>query len=272
MARKVNEGHTEGGLPYLSFGEGPLLVVFPGLGMTNANPSGIQRWGEMRLLAPLARTFTIHRISRRVGLAYGTTIEVLASDYAGALEEFGGPVDVLGISTGGSIALQFAVDRPELLRRLVVAGAACRLSEHRRRFQRCTAELSTSGDLRDLSMMQAPDITQSRLGRRIVGGLLWLVGPLLIKRNWDPSDMISTIRADDPFDVGDRLGEISAPTHVIGGGRDRFYPTALFRETAEGIPNARLIIYENRAHGGTFVDRRFGRDVVAFLTADRALS
>ena len=89
MARKVNEGHTEGGLPYLSFGEGPLLVVFPGLGMTNANPSGIQRWGEMRLLAPLARTFTIHRISRRVGLAYGTTIEVLASDYAGALEEFG---------------------------------------------------------------------------------------------------------------------------------------------------------------------------------------
>ena len=240
--------------------------------MTNANPSGIQRWGEMRLLAPLARTFTIHRISRRVGLAYGTTIEVLASDYAGALEEFGGPVDVLGISTGGSIALQFAVDRPELLRRLVVAGAACRLSEHGRRFQRCTAELSTSGDLRDLSMMQAPDITQSRLGRRIVGGLLWLVGPLLIKRNWDPSDMISTIRADDPFDVGDRLGEISAPTLVIGGGRDRFYPTALFRETAEGIPNARLIIYENRAHGGTFVDRRFGRDVVAFLTADRALS
>jgi hypothetical protein len=43
MAREVREGQTEGGLPYLSFGEGPLLVVFPGLGMTSANPSGIQR-------------------------------------------------------------------------------------------------------------------------------------------------------------------------------------------------------------------------------------
>jgi hypothetical protein len=95
MAREVREGRTEGGLPYLSFGEGPLLVVFPGLGMTNANPSGIQRWGEMRLLAPLARTFTV---CRRVGLAYGTTMEDLANDYAFALdEEFGGPVDVLGI-------------------------------------------------------------------------------------------------------------------------------------------------------------------------------
>ena len=43
--------------------------TLPGLGMTSANPSGIQRWGEMRLLAPLARTFTVRRISRRVGLA-----------------------------------------------------------------------------------------------------------------------------------------------------------------------------------------------------------
>ena len=116
-------------------------------------------------------------------------------------------------------------------------------------------------------MMQAPDVTQSCLGQRIAGGLLWLAGPLFARREWDPSDMISTIRAEDAFDIGDRLGEISAPTLVIGGGRDRFYPTDLFRETAEGIPNARLMIYEDRAHGGAIADRRFGRDVVAFLLA-----
>src|SRR3712207_2647583 len=171
MAREVREGHTKGGLPYLSFGEGPPLLVFPGLGMTNANPSGIQRWGEMRLLAPLARAFTVHRLSRRVGLASGTTMEDLAKDYAGALdEEFGAPVDVLGISTGGSIARQLAADRPELVNKLVVAGAAGRLSEHGRRFQRRTAELSGAGDRRGLSVMQAPDITESRLGQRIAGG------------------------------------------------------------------------------------------------------
>src|SRR3712207_3877036 len=182
MAREVREGHTKGGLPYLSFGEGPPLLVFPGLGMTNTNPSGIQRWGEMRLLAPLARAFTVHRISRRVGLASGTTMEDLANDYADALDEmFGGAVDVLGISTGGSIALQLAADRPERVSRLVVAGAACRLSEYGRTFQKRTAELSASGDRRGLSMMQAPDVTQSRLGQRIAGGLLWLAGPLFIR-------------------------------------------------------------------------------------------
>jgi hypothetical protein len=40
----------------------------------------------------------------------------------------------------------------------------------------------------------------------------------------------------------------------------------------ERLPNARLVLYENRAHGGTLADRRFGRDVVAFLTADQTPS
>jgi pimeloyl-ACP methyl ester carboxylesterase len=265
----VRERTLEGGLPCLSFGQGPPLVVFPGIGMTNSNPTGIQRWGEVRLLSPLARAFTVYRVGRRVGLKHGTTMADLANDYAVALEEeFDGPVDVLGISTGGSIALQLAVDKPTVLRRLVVAGAAYRLSEYGREFQRRTAELSAAGDRRGLARMQAPDVTDSRLGRRIAGGLLWLAGPLFIRRGWDPSDMIATIEAEDAFDVGERLGEISAPTLMIGGGRDRFYPAELFRETARRMPNARLILYEDRAHGGTFADRRFGRDVTAFLKGE----
>jgi pimeloyl-ACP methyl ester carboxylesterase len=268
----VREGILKGGLPCLSLGDGPPLVVFPGLGMTNANPTGFQRWGEVRLLAPLARAFTVYRIGRRVGLKTGTTMTDLANDYAEALEdEFGGPADVLGSSTGGSISLQLAVDRPGLVRKLVVAGAAYRLSEHGREFQRRVAELAAAGDRRKMSQMQAPDVADSRLGRRIAGGLLWLAGPLLIDCNWDPSDMIDTIMAEDAFDIGERLGEFPAPTLIIGGGHDRFYPPELFRETADGIPNARLAHYENRAHGGTFAERRFGRDVIAFLKAEQGL-
>ena len=174
----------------------------------------------------------------------------LANDYAEALEdEFRSAVDVLGISTGGSIALQLAADRPGLVRKLVVAGPAYRLSEHGRRFQRRMSQLAATGERRRMPQAMAPDVADSRLGRRIVGGLLWLVGPLFIKREWDLSDMIATIMAEDGFDLGDRLGEISAPTLVIGGGRDRFYPADLSRETAERIPYARLVLYENRAHG-----------------------
>jgi pimeloyl-ACP methyl ester carboxylesterase len=60
---------------------------------------------------------------------------------------------------------------------------------------------------------------------------------------------------------------LTAPTLVIGGGRARFWPTEMFRQTVNGIPGARLIIYEDRAHGYTFVDKRFGREVVTLLKA-----
>ena len=86
MANEVVEGQLGGGLPHLSFGHGPPLVVFPGLGMTNANPTGIQRWGELRLLSPLARSFTVHRVGRKVGLKRGTIMADLAQDYAGAVK------------------------------------------------------------------------------------------------------------------------------------------------------------------------------------------
>jgi hypothetical protein len=46
--------------------------------------------------------------------------------------------------------------------------------------------------------------------------------------------------------------------------------SALFRETAGRIPDARLILYEGRGHQGTFNDRRFARDVIAFLNAERS--
>ena len=110
--RDVREGLLKDGLPYMTFGDDPLLAVFPGLRMTNANPTGIQRWGELRLLSPLVRAVTVYRVGRRLVLETGTTMTNLANDYAGTLDEvFGGADDVLSISTGGSVILQLAADR-----------------------------------------------------------------------------------------------------------------------------------------------------------------
>jgi hypothetical protein len=62
MACEVRGGQLGVVLPGLSSGDGPSLVVFPGLGMTNFNPRGIQRSGELRLLTPPAREFTLYRV------------------------------------------------------------------------------------------------------------------------------------------------------------------------------------------------------------------
>jgi pimeloyl-ACP methyl ester carboxylesterase len=70
----------------------------------------------------------------------------LAAEHALAFgEAFGSAVDVIGISTGGSIALQTAVDRPSTVSRLVLIGSACRLSDGGRALQRVYARRLISG-------------------------------------------------------------------------------------------------------------------------------
>jgi pimeloyl-ACP methyl ester carboxylesterase len=263
----VREGTLTGGLTYITFGEGPPLVVFPGLFPSNANPTGFSLRFEMGWLSPLARTFRVYRINRKVGLAPHTTMADLASHYATAIEDsFEGAIPILGFSTGGSIAQQFAADHPDLVRRLVLAGTACRLGPVARDAQRREAQFAASGQYRRSLAALAPTITGSALGQRLAGSAMWLAAPLGgMGPYWDPSDMIVTVEAEDAFDASDRLGEISAPTLVIGGERDASYSRELFAETTRGIPDARLFIYEGRGHGGTVTDRRFARDVTAFL-------
>ena len=76
-----------------------------------------------------------------------------------------------------------------------------------------------------------------------------------------------TVEAEDKHDFKDRLGEISAPTLVVAGDRDPFYTETLFRETAEDIPEARLILYPGMGHPAS--GKHFGRDVLAFLEEAR---
>jgi pimeloyl-ACP methyl ester carboxylesterase len=272
---EVREGTMKGGLPYISVGEGAPLVVFVAGGPTNANPTGWQRRYEVRWLAPLARGgFTVYRVNRKIGLKRGLTMADLADDYALALEdEFANPVDVLGVSTGGMIAQQFAVDHPDLVRRLVLGGAAYRLGPLGREAERRSAQFASRNQYRRSLAAMAPVFVASPLAQKLLGAMYWLTAPLAgMGRSWDPTDMIATIEAEVAFDIGERLGEISAPTLVICGERDRAFSPELFRQTAERIPHAHLIVYEGRGHGGSLRDRRFARDVVSFLRSERPVA
>lgn len=78
----------------------------------------------------LERAYTLYAVLRKPGLPQGATLKDMANDYAALIrQEFGGPVDVIGVSTSGSIALQFAADHPDLLRRLVIHSSAYTLGE-----------------------------------------------------------------------------------------------------------------------------------------------
>jgi pimeloyl-ACP methyl ester carboxylesterase len=96
--------------------------------------------------------------------------------------------------------------------------------------------------------------------------VVWLFAPLMaFTAPKDPTDLIITIEAEDQHNFKDRLHEITAPTLIAAGEQDPYYTPTLFRETAAGIPNARLCLYPNVGHpaGG----KQFRQDVLVFLRA-----
>src|SRR6201995_1025221 len=113
-----------GRLPYFAVGSGPPLAFLSGL----APDTGVAADSTVRMNAsivkPFAKSRRVHFFNRPPGLPRGMTMAEMAAPPAQAPRAgFGdSPVDVFGISTGGSIAQQLAADAPEVVRRLVLAS------------------------------------------------------------------------------------------------------------------------------------------------------
>ena len=82
-----------------------------------------------------------------------------------------------------------------------------------------------------------------------------------------PGDAVAMLRAEDAFDVRDRLPGIPTETLVICGARDYYWTPEMFAETAFRMPRGRLIMYPDRGHAIP-VRPEFARDVIAFLRED----
>jgi pimeloyl-ACP methyl ester carboxylesterase len=266
---EIREGVLSGGLPFLAIGTGPPVLVFPGLSAQHANPSGMERRFQLRQWTPLAAHFTVYIVNRRPGLRPGSTIADLAKHYAGAVRaEFSQPVHVVGVSTGGSIAQQFAIDYPALVRRLVLLATACRLSPNGQAIQRTQVKLIVTGRPRRAGAAVGPTLAATRLGGWFMAALMWSFGKRMAPA--DPADMIATINAEDVFDASPDLHRISAPTLLVAGAKDRYYSPELFSETAARIPNARLLLNAREGHAGVISSPFAHREIVKFLTAEAA--
>ena len=261
--RRTTAGYSANGLPYACFGNGTRnLVVFDGLDFRHKPPSGIMLRMSTGYLRGLTNDYRIYFVSRRPGLPPGYSLKDMSDDYAVMIRnELGGAIDIIGVSTGGAIAQYFAIDHPDLVRRLVLAMTGCRQTEQGKELLRKVADLARKRRRRAAYSLLGTAIIRKGIARHVFKWFMWLLGPLYIPA--DPSDGIVEIEADDRYNLSDRLDKIKADTLVIGGEEDFFYA---IRETAGKIPNARLVLYPNLGHNAMFArSRQFGEEIRTFL-------
>jgi pimeloyl-ACP methyl ester carboxylesterase len=254
-----------GPLPALAGGEGDLpLLYLGGLLPTAGVDAPLARRSAEVALRPLSQMRRVVYVNRRSGLPQGMTMADLAAEHAQAIDALGaGPVDVVGVSTGGSIAQQLAADHPDAVRRLVLIATGCRLDAKTRHLQSHVAADIRAGKPRRALASAALGVFVPR-GESLARVVAPLMAPVA-KRVGDLSDLATTIEAEDDFDLARCDGTITAPTLIVAGTRDRFYPQELLEDTQRLIAGSVLHRIPRRGHLTVMNDARATALVRGFL-------
>jgi pimeloyl-ACP methyl ester carboxylesterase len=201
------------------------------------------------------------------------TIGAMAADAAHFLRALSlSQVDVLGWSMGGMVAQSLALQEPDLVRRLILAGTAgpdipgtLRLSSD---VLKVAAKPANTSD--DLLYLFFPETPEGRAaGAASLGRIAQRQGPadpLVAQPSW-----VTQLTASGAFITGQeiaytQLAQLYQPTLVANGDSDIMLPPVDSELLAELLPNAELALYPGAGHGFLFQRHaEFGRRALEFL-------
>jgi len=185
--------------------------------------------------------------------------------------------DVLGFSLGGMVAQQMALDRPSIVRRMILVGTAPRGGEDIMHLEKPSlAKHLGDPTLKGYAVLQriffAPTASSQAAGAAFIERLTRRTedldtpsGPdvaasqVAAFREWEQS-------SSPPF--ADLKG-IEQPTLIVNGIHDEMIPVANSYRLSENLPNAMLLTYPNAGHGALFqYHESFTRQAAAFLASD----
>ena len=195
--------------------------------------------------------------------ATGYRTRDFAADVAAFADTLGlGPVVIVGHSMGSINAQRFAMDHPERVLGLVLAGsfATCRGNQTLVDFwQSGVSQLTDPGDPDFVREFQ-----ESTLAQPIPPEFLDTIVQESLKvpaHVWQAA--YEGILEDDFVGEWDK---IKAPTLIVWGARDTFCPRQDQDTLLRAIPSARLVVYESAGHALHWEEsERFAADLVAFV-------
>lgn len=176
---------------------------------------------------------------------------------------------IVGHSMGGMHAMRFALDHPERVAGLLLAGSVPCFAVNAELADWWRRDVATLTDPVDPAFVR--DFQLSTVAQPIPPGFLETVVAESLRvpaRVWRD--------AFDGFmneDLRPQLGRIAAPTWVVRGARDSICAEHEQQQTAMAIAGARLVVYEQAGHAMHWEEpRRFARDLAAFVATATASS
>lgn len=247
-------------LHYETSGNGAPILFIHGLG------SSARDW-EMQtpFFSNHHRTFAFdlrgHGHSQKPSDAY--SMPLFAEDAAELIKLLGAePVHVVGISLGGMIAFQLAVDHPELIKSLVIVNAGPEVVVRTMK-DRWNVFLRFA-IVRLLGMRKMGEVLSKRLFLKEEHASLREVFVERWAEN-DPRAYTNTLRAIVGWSVMDRIHQINLPTLVLASDGD-YTPVSDKEAFVSKMPRAELVVIPD-SHHALPVERpnEFNDAVLTFL-------
>lgn len=203
-----------------------------------------------------------------------TNIDQMGADAIAFIRALGlTQVDLLGFSLGGGVAQMVALQEPDLVRRMILAGTGPRGGGGIEQITKIfiiayvKAALTLSDPRNFLFFPRTPE------GKRAASDYLRRLKertndrdkPISIQARVAQLKAIRAVGLSAPDD----LSKIDQPVLVANGDHDLMVNSSLSADIARRIPNAELKFYPRSGHGGVFQHHEtFVADVLRFLGAD----
>jgi len=231
---------------YEAWGRGEPLLLISGLA------TDLRIWACQRLV--FGRRFRCvaidNRGSGRSGKPDGPyTLEQMAADAVAVLDAEGvGRAHVVGHSMGSYIAQVLAVQHPDRLRSLTLAGTACRHVPWRLELLERWQETARTQGVHAWARRAFPWLLGPRTAWTL-GLFINLLWPVILQQPSHGFDGQIAALLGAPEDAPGRLGGIDVPTLVVCGSKDTLTTPADAAEVASLIPCARLATLKGAGHG-----------------------
>ena len=245
---------------YIRFGTGkkPLLMI------QGLNTNGIK--GASLSLAYMYRIFakeyTVYLFDRRDEVYDGITVKDFALDIAEAMDELGiKNADVFGVSQGGMIAQYLAIERPDLVHKMVLAVTLSKNNDIVTTVVQNWITMTEQGDFKALVKNMAEKMYSNEYVKKYQ-----LFMPLLtmVQKPKDVERFLILSRACLTCNTYDELEKITCPVLVIGGKQDKVVTGVASEEIAEKL-GCEIYMYEELGHAAYEEATDFNERVFEFF-------
>ena len=257
--QKINVNNTE--IDSISFGTGSKsLVMIQGL-----NTNGIK--GAAKPLAYMYRIFAkeykVYLFDRRPNVQEGITVRDMAADIAAAMDVLGiEKADVIGVSQGGMIGQYLAIDRPDLVNKLVLAVTLSRNNETVEQVINDWIRMTEQSEMKALITDMAEKMYSDAYVKRYKPFMSLLT---LLQKPKDVPRFITLAKSCLTCAAYDELDKIQCPVFVLGAKQDKVVSGKASEEIAQKL-GCEIYMYDNLGHAAYEEAKDFNKRVFEFLS------